>query len=113
MKVKGYGKFAGRLISTGMILVMAVVSVCGCGTGGNTQMGDTKADGSGNTASDGDRQSADASGDGAGMGRYLEEVTDMSESYFRTVGRQTDDLGSDEPVSGVRGQWSDMDGGRK
>lgn len=80
MKVKGYGKFAGRLISTGMILVMAVVSVCGCGTGGNTQMGDTKADGSGNTASDGDRQSADASGDGAGMGRYLEEVTDMSEN---------------------------------
>lgn len=80
VKAKRYGKLAGRLLSAGMVLVMTIASVCGCGNGGNEQKGDGKADGSGNTVADGSRQADDSSGDGVAMGRYLEEVTELSEN---------------------------------
>lgn len=69
-----------KVLSTGMIFVMTIVSICGCSMGKNAEKGDDTVDGSENTVTDGSGNSGSQNGDSAAMGRYLEEVTDLSES---------------------------------
>lgn len=68
-----------KLLSTGMIFVMTIVSICGCGTGKNAEKKGDTADGSENAVTDGSGNSGGQNSDSAAMGRYLEEVTDLSE----------------------------------
>lgn len=68
-----------KLLSMGMIFVMTIVSICGCGTVKNAEKGDDTADGSENAVTDGSGNSGGQNSDSAAMGRYLEEVTDLSE----------------------------------
>lgn len=67
-----------RIIAAGMSLIMTASLLVGCGNGGQ-QTGQNDTDGTGNMATDGTGETSEGS-DSTAMGRYLEEVTDLSES---------------------------------
>ncbi|MDE6738265.1 MAG: hypothetical protein K2K07_04150, partial [Lachnospiraceae bacterium] len=67
-----------RIFAAGMSLIISVSLLEGCGNSGQQTVGNGT-DGAGSVTADGSGQTAEPS-DGTAMGRYLEEVTDMSDT---------------------------------
>lgn len=65
-----------RIIAAGMSLIMTVSLLAGCGNSGQ-KTGENSTDGTGNMAAGGSGQAGEGS-DSTAMGRYLEEVMDLS-----------------------------------
>ena len=67
-----------RIFAAGMSLIISVSFLGGCGNSGQQTVGNGT-DGAGSVTADGSGQTSEPA-DGTAMGRYLEEVTDMSDT---------------------------------
>ncbi len=116
----GYGH-KKRWLAAGMALVMTAAAVCGCGSGAGGGSAADKEGSSDGTATDGNSLSPEQGGDGAAMGRYLEEetkLTDYLEGYRNHLFRLSDgSLVISEPMqqllvskdNGVTWEWEEND----
>lgn len=104
-----------------MAFIMAVTAGCGCGSGKNEGSITDKEGSTEGAANDGSGQLAESGGDGAAMGRYLEEESDLAaylEGYRNHIFRLSDgSLVLSEPMhqllisedNGVTWEWEEND----
>ena len=92
-----------RIIAAGMSLIMTASLLAGCGNGGR-QTGESGTDDNGNMTVDASGQTGEGS-DSTAMGRYLEEVTDLSGSlggYREQLFAFQDEIAITQPMGNMQ-----------